>query len=346
MTTSPHRPQPERSPLQAPDRLQRWFRGHYDRAADTALEVVAEPGADLSALAASGLLDADGVVFAEPGTADGLPVPAVPVEGSVLNCGDDLVVADELHIQVFDYVSLGFVALVGCTVVRITGEDDLESFLADADAAVTGDGLPQWLVHPSVVLADTPALAGAAPSGVARLYVAENGMVRTAPGGADLAPLADGAAAVRAAAAARTADPALDGVLPAGALERARAERPWLPRYLRALDAARTLSTVAAGPVRISGFGMRLCPGVPAEPVESTDLPLIARAEDGTCFLLYPDSGRTFKVSQDVALLAEAKMVCGDEREAHTVAAAALGIDVDAVRGSYSRLTLPEMSAA
>ncbi|MGA5142232.1 daptide biosynthesis RiPP recognition protein [Streptomyces azureus] len=346
MTTTPLRPQPERSPLQATVHLERWLRGHYDAVSDTAFEVVAEAGADLPALAASGLLDADGVIFAEPGVADSLPVPAVALEGSVLNCGDDLVVGGEFHIQVFDYVALGFVALVGPTVVRITGEDDLTAFLADADLAVSDGSLPQWLLNPGVVLADAPALAGMAPTGVARLYVTADGMVRTAPGGADLAPLRDGAAAIRAAVATHATDPSLDGVLPSRTLERARAERPWLPRYLQALDAVRALSRVAGGPVRISGFGMRLCPQAPAEPVESAALPLIARADDGTCFLLYPNGGRAFKVGQDVAILVEAKIACGDQRQADAVAAAALGVGADEVPGLYSRLRLPEMRAA
>jgi hypothetical protein len=345
MTTTPLRPRPEIAPAEAVNRLHRWFTGSYGEAHDAAMEVVAEPGADLPALAASGLLDTEALLFAEPGAAAGFPVPSVSLDGSVLNCGDELTVMDELFIQVYDYISLGFIAVVGPTVLRITGEDDLAAFLAEADQAASGGGLPSWLVHPSVTLADVPALSGAAQAGLARLYVTADGMVRTAPGGADLARLADGAAAVRTALAAHAADPSLNGVLPPGLLGRAHAERPWLARYLRALDAARSLQRVVPAPIQISGFGMRLCPQVPNEPLESADDPMIALAGDGTCYLLC-QGRRVFKLGTDAAKLVEAKLACTDPRQADEVAASALGVRVDDLPGLYSRLPLPEVSAA
>ncbi|WP_051837632.1 daptide biosynthesis RiPP recognition protein [Streptomyces sp. NRRL WC-3742] len=321
-------------------RLQRWVSGCYPGPRDTALEIVAEPGADLGPLLGSGLVTEDTWIFADRDTAAGLadatPATVIPTDGSFRYSGDEIVLADEIYIQVFDYSSIGFLTVAGPTVVRITGDEDLAAFLADADRAVAEGVFPEQLAHPSVQLADLTALAASEVlGGVSRLHLDVDGTLRTGPG----AP---------AGAEAPEAVAALDGVLTPGLLAEAHAERPWLARYVRALDAVRRLNSRRPGSVQVSGFGVRFCDGLPAGPVEDVDAPL-AVAVDGRPHLLLGAELRMFRVNREAAVVFDAYNAVAPE-EAEQLAAQALGLLPEAVRQLHTavteRLGLPTGGAA
>ncbi|MFJ6216959.1 daptide biosynthesis RiPP recognition protein [Streptomyces sp. NPDC092296] len=312
-------------------RLQRWVSGCYPSRSETALDVVAEPGADLTALFASGLVTEDTWIYADPESAAAFPTAAtvVPTEGSFRYSGDEIVLADEVFIQVFDYSSIGFLTVAGPTVVRITNDDDLAAFLDDADRAAAEGAFPEQLVHPSVQLADLPALAGSTfESGVARLYVAEDGTLRTGPAGVVLPgggrePQSGGV---------------LDGALTPGLLAQAHRERPWLARYVRVLDALRRLSARHPhGSVQVSGFGFRLCPGLAPAVVEDTDATLLVVVA-GQPYLLVGDELKMYRVGREAAVVYEAYQAVEPEQAAR-LAAEALGLDTEVVRGLYAQLS-------
>ncbi|GAA2105512.1 hypothetical protein GCM10009759_42690 [Kitasatospora saccharophila] len=321
MTTLDAGPTPELL-AEAALRLQRWVSGCYPEPLPTALEIVVAPGADPAPLLASGLVTADTWIFADRDAAAVLAgataATVVPTDGGFAFSGDEVALADEIFIQVFDYSSIGFLTVAGPTVVRITGDEDLAAFLADADRAAADGGFPEQLTHPAVQLADLPALAGAPTgSGCARLQLAGDGTLSSGP-------------AAPAGAEAPASGQALDGVLTPGLLPAAHAERPWLARYVRALDAVRRLNARRPGSIRVAGFGHRFCPDLPTVPVEDVDAPLLV-AIDGQPHALLGAELKMFRINAEAAVVLDAHQVL-EPAAAEEHAARALGLEPGLVR--------------
>ncbi|MFF3110445.1 daptide biosynthesis RiPP recognition protein [Kitasatospora sp. NPDC057904] len=303
------------------DRLCEWFAG--DTAPDRRNPggVLVEPGGDVDPVLAAGLVAPGAWLFAEDADGGGTGVPGISVGGGLAHPGDELSVADEVYVQTFDYCSLPYLSIAGPTVVRITGEADHAAFLADADRAAHGGVWAAALGHSSVHPADIGALAAPARRpGTGRLYVTTDGTVRTGIGGSDLARVEDGAEAVAMALAAHGGDPTLDGVLERSVLLAGAASRPWLGRYLRALDVRRRLAGRFGGEPTVSGFGVRLTPGLPTAPVEAVDAPLITE-HDGTCYAGPADGSRLFRLGRDSARLLEVFAVLDEAEQAAAEAA-------------------------
>ncbi|MFE9373209.1 daptide biosynthesis RiPP recognition protein [Streptomyces sp. NPDC006711] len=288
-------------------RLSSWFAGEEGAPAAAAHSILVQSGGDVRAVLNAGLAASGAHVFSDaPSCAvEGADIQHVTVEGEVELSGDELIVSGNLYVQVFDYGSLPYLSVAGPTVVRMTCPEDYEAFLADADRAVREGDWAEGLAHPSVQLADVRTLA--APdqdTGLGRLYITSDGQVRTGIGGAGLGAVGAGATAVQAALDTYAGDPSLDSVVPRQLLSAGAAERPWLGRYVRALDVRRRLARKHGTDIRVSGFGGRFTPELPSRPVEAADQPLLLEIS-GDTYAVRAGDCRLFRMGRGSARLLE-----------------------------------------
>ncbi|MFB1048016.1 daptide biosynthesis RiPP recognition protein [Streptomyces chrestomyceticus] len=276
--------------------------------------VVIQPGGDTATATAAGLVDSDTWLFSEhePPLSCGGAVH-VPIAGGLELPGDELIVADDIYIQILDYSSLAYLSVAGPTAVRITCLEDLQAFLADADRAMCSGDWSEQLAHPSVQLADQAALAdpGGRPS-PQRVYVTAEGQVRTGIGGTDLAHIDAGAEAVAAALDSQETDSSLDAMIPHERLAQAAADRPWLARYLQALETRRRLTRRYGCGIAVSGFGTRFQPGLPKQPAEGAEAPLLLQLARDT-YAVRTQDDRLFRLGRDAARLLEVFAVLPEE---------------------------------
>lgn len=251
-------------------------------------------------------------------------------EGALAEPGDESLVADELYVYTQDYLATPFLAVAGPTIVRISNEQDYEAFLQDADLAHEKGVFVEQLVNPAVFLADQCALGTTHSCAAVRLYVTADGDVRTAPGGPVLGTLESNAEELVRASATSDAegDVCLNAVIKAQTLDRARAQRPWLSRYLRAIDVLRGLRANGRAGFQVSGFGRRLVEGLPAELSEANDSPLLLWNDDEylICDALQE---RVFQLGSDAAKIIELLLVTGSSERACELATQHLSLDHD-----------------
>ncbi|MEV7024528.1 daptide biosynthesis RiPP recognition protein [Kitasatospora sp. NPDC093558] len=298
-------------------RLCAWFAGGGAVGGPSSQDVLVEPGGDPSAVVSAGLLAPGAWLFAADAPGSHPEVFQVAIDGGLEHPGDELVVADELCVQILCYCSLPRLSIAGPTVVRIACAEDHAAFLADADRAAYDGVWAAALAHIAVQLADVGTLAAPDRSPDAgRLYVTADGMVRTGVGGSDLARVEDGADAVAAALAAQGGDPALDAAVERSALLTGAALRPWLGRYLQAVEVRRRLG----GDTAVSGFGMRFTPGLPTAPVDDPTAPILIE-HAGTAYAVGLDGSRLFRLERDAARLLEVYAVLSGDGHATAEAA-------------------------
>ncbi|SFK92348.1 MULTISPECIES: daptide biosynthesis RiPP recognition protein [Amycolatopsis] len=292
-----------------------------------------------------GLRGAEGVVFSpgDPGTEEGV----LGYEGGLAEPGDEFLAADTLFVYTQDYLATPFLAVAGPTIVRIGSAADYSGFLEDADLARAKGTFVEQLLHPGVFLADQCALGSAHPCpGTYRLHVSASGEVRTAPGGRVLGtvtsqvPFDAGD------------EPCLAEVVEPEVLRRERARRPWLSRYLRAVEVLRDLRAAGRHGYTVSGFGHRLTPGLPVELDEPADAPLLLWNDEEhlVCDLVRE---RVFRVGADAAKLVELLLTGGSPARACELAATHLGLDaattadaLDVLTGKLAGTALPVTGAA
>ncbi|MFD6528721.1 daptide biosynthesis RiPP recognition protein [Streptomyces sp. NPDC060184] len=265
----------------------------------------------------------------------------VGFEGSLSEPGGDASIGGALFLQVQDYGTSPYMSLLGTTLVRVAGETDFEAFLADADRARLEGEFAAFAVSPAVQLADLPAL-GSGETGDGprtRLWVAADGGVCVSPLGARLGTVGDSAAALDARWAALTADDTTGAALclttavPEDARVSDIAERPWLARYMAALDVLRDLHVHGVTDVRVSGFGGRL-----VDTLEQVDAPRDAddpRAPflawtPEAAYVRVPGLDRTFRLGRPAAQVAERLLVHGSAGAALEHARAEAGPDAPA----------------
>ncbi len=160
--------------------------------------VVADP-AHLADLLDTDLVGDNTVVLAPEGHgAD--PSRVVGFAGTLDEPNAEMSIGYDFFLQTQDYATSPFMSVLGPTLVRVTGPDDLELFLADADRAREEGVFPDIAVVPAVRIADLPGL-GAGP-GVdgpqLRLYVNAEGEISTSIGGCSLGRVGDTLASLRA----------------------------------------------------------------------------------------------------------------------------------------------------
>ncbi|MFI5493508.1 daptide biosynthesis RiPP recognition protein [Actinoplanes sp. NPDC051859] len=274
----------------------------------------------LQAVLESGIAGADTVILA-PG-ADDEATGVVGYAGSLSEPGADLAVGDDFFLQIQDYASSRFMSVLGPTLLRITCGDDLDAFLADADTAFTSGVFPDFAITPPVRITDLPALgAGPAEGGpMLRLYVGPDGGISTSPGGVPLAqvgaPLDEIVAAWEQANAASDAPCAvsLGAVVPEEERSAALLSRPFIGRYLVALEALRMMTANEVTGVRVSGFGGRLNPdlGVRTDACDFRDpqLPMVLWTDDQA--YVYDTAGRVFAMDRQSAMAVECLIASGD----------------------------------
>lgn len=315
--------------------LMSWGTGRGDivraDARDRSATVVLDDAGHLDLLLGSDLVGAGTMVFCPSDVAvpsggqsgsSGAGPTIVGYQGSAREPDGDLSIDDEFFLQIQDYATSEYMSVIGATLVRITGEDDFEAFLADADRASGQGRFAAFLTEPAVQLADLAALGGPARSDGphTRLHVGPDGDVSISTGGCRLGGLGDSLALIEAqwarvnGASVHPCAVAIGAIVPEEVRTAALRDRPWLGRYLGALDAVRELHARGIADVRVSGFGERLAAGAAdaAQPLDLTDasLPLLLWCSDAA-YLHSPGAGRTFLLDPTVGAVAEAVLVHG-----------------------------------
>ncbi|MGY0018367.1 daptide biosynthesis RiPP recognition protein [Streptomyces sp. YJ-C3] len=304
--------------------------------------VVVESDAHLAAVLASDLVGPGSAVFAPGAPADAAADRRVALvmgyEGSLGEPGGDLVLEDDdtFYLQTQDYGTSAYMSVIGATLVRVMEDGDFEAFLTDADAAFSEGTFPSFVTDPAVQLTDVAALgADLADDGPrTRLYVRADGSISTGPGGLELARIDDGPHLFGAvterwekanALSALPCAAALADVVDDGIRVRELAGRPWIGRYLKAIEAVRELRARGESQIRVSGFGGRLAP-VPAESpepvvgchdVDDAAVPLLLWTDDAA---FVRAEGRTFRISRTAGEAVEALLVRGSLDAASAVA--------------------------
>lgn len=251
--------------------------------------------------------------------------------GAFREPGDEMTV-DERHVfELQDYLALPFVSIVGPTVVRHGSEEGVAAFLGDADTARESGVFVDQLLS-SAVLSDSHASlvsVGSATDSLVRVHVTTDGEYRDGPDGLLLGVVGDERADIEASAAegarrgrafARIVDPRT--------LEADLDDRPWLERYLAALDVLRQWDGALPRPA-ISGFGGHLVPaldeGGAFPSAASADAPFLLTADGEEYILADPSTGRRFRLGVDAARVAECLIATADETAASALLAAELG---------------------
>ncbi|WP_216822640.1 daptide biosynthesis RiPP recognition protein [Microbacterium foliorum] len=200
--------------------------------------------------------------------------------GQLLDVGDELFINGR-SVELQDYLSAGFVEIVGPTAVRFFDEAGWRAFFDDADLARQTGVFPAPLVDPRVVLADRNALdaerASAAPLAV-RLDA--DGAIGLGMQGIILGHTDDlGSAINRLVSRAE----AFTAAVPAAVVDDDLVSRPWLPRYLRAAELIKMLR-IATGAIEIDGFGWSHVTDerADAEPLSSD--PFLVNGSEGILF--------------------------------------------------------------
>lgn len=265
---------------------------------------------------------------------------------------DDLVFSSRTRgtslVQSREYVATPFFEIDGPTIIRITDAQDYEAFLDDADLARAEGIFVEQLLNPAVILADQCGLGTTHPCILLqRLHVSESGEVRTAPGGDVLGTVGSTMDELCASVELLciNGDVCLNGVISPWTLDNARAQRPWLSRYLRTLDMLVGLRVAGRRGYRVSGFGGRLTEDLPEHLVEANDAPLLLW-NDHEHLLCDTWTGQLFLLGPDAARLAELLLVTGSVERAGELAAATLRADRSVARavieGRLAGLTTPE----
>ncbi len=316
--------------------------------AQASATVVVESDAHLGAVLASDLVGPGSAVFAPgvPADADGRGVFVMGYEGTLGEPGGDLVLEDEdsFFLQTQDYGTSAYMSVIGATLVRVMEDGDFEVFLADADTAY-GDGtFASFVTDPAVQLADVAALGGGheGDGPCTRLYVRADGIIRSGPSGLELGRVDGGphlfGSVTEQWHKANTLS-ALPGAAALGAVVvddvrvRELSARPWIGRYLAAIEAVRELRARGESEIRVSGFGGCLTAalagfGVPGADRRDAAVPLLLWTDDATFLRAH---GRTFRMSRAAGEAVEALLVCGSSTAASAYADRAL-VD-EAVRG-------------
>lgn len=253
--------------------LESWLTGlPVGRWAGASRTVVVEAAELLPALRESGLVDERTLVLRAAGNraAGQGNDPENTFSGS-FTAEDDVAFDDGYRLQIRQYGLAPFLCLDAPTVLQLRDEDDVSSYLRDADAAWHSGVFAEHMTHPNGVVCNLSGLGGsprhAGPAH--RLFVTVDAVVRTSPTGRDLGRADEPLAALhqrwwQANLASGWPDAScLDRVIPDRDRVEALRERPWIRRYVLAVGAFRRIRTQSRLPSRVSGFAGRITPGLP-----------------------------------------------------------------------------------
>ena len=259
--------------------------------------VVADP-AHLADLLDTDLVGDNTVVLAPEGHgAD--PSRVVGFAGTLDEPNAEMSIGYDFFLQTQDYATSPFMSVLGPTLVRVTGPDDLELFLADADRA--REERSPHRRPPRAGSRPGSRRSSATPLRQRRrrnLHLDRWLQPRTCRRHARL-PASELGPAQR--GKHRT---------------RELLARPWLGRYLAAVDGLRMLATREIVGLRVSGFGQRLNPALDHHPDSADAATPLLFWNDESGYVYEPASGRTFQVNLAAATAVEALLVTGSAEQA------------------------------
>lgn len=259
----------------------------------------------------------------------------VPVSGSFDAAGEELLVDGTLSLEIQDYVAIPFVNLVGVTVVRITTEEDWQAFFDDAEEAIRSGHFVRQLTEVNAVLAERQLLSGATKDNLllARLHITWDGSIKTGSYGTKIGKVGDSLPDIRVRAISLSPESAVASVYYPWDIQDSLAAKPWIPRYLAALDAWKFISREDRAETRLVGFGVSLYGATLSDGLPSRSAPFILKkASEHT--LLDTSTGRLFKIGTDAAVIIEAVSNMRDIKAAATVVAPALKISAGVAEGA------------
>lgn len=251
----------------------------------------------------------------------------VPVTGSFDVAGEELLVDGTLSLEIQDYVAIPFVNLVGVTVVRITTKEDWQAFFDDAEEACRTGHFVQQLTEVNAVLAERGLLSGAPKDNLllARLHITWGGSVLSGPYGTKIGTVGDALADLRIRSIALRPESAVAAAYYPWDIYESLAAKPWIARYLAALDAWKFVAREDRAATRLVGFGASLYGAALRDGLPSAHAPFILkRGNDHT--LLDAQTGRLFKIGPDAAAIIEAVSNLRDVRVAAIAAAPAIKV--------------------
>lgn len=251
----------------------------------------------------------------------------IPVAGTFDVAGEELLVDGSLSLEIQDYVAIPFVNLVGVTVVRITTKEDWQSFFDDAEEACrSGHFVPQ-LTEVNAVLAERGLLSGVRNLNLARLHITWDGSILSGPYGTKIGRVGDSLTDLRIRSIALRPESAVAGVYFPWDLFDSLAAKPWIPRYLAALDAWKFIPHEDRAGTKLIGFGASVYGAALHEGLPQADAPFIVKR--GTEYsLLDTSSGRRFTIGPDAAAIVEAISNLGDVDAASKVVASVLRVSL------------------
>lgn len=259
----------------------------------------------------------------------------VPVSGSFDAAGEELLVDGTLSLEIQDYVAIPFVNLVGVTLVRITTEEDWQAFFDDAEEAFRSGHFVQQLIEVNAVLAERRLLSGAAKDNLllTRLHITWDGSVRTGPYGTKIGKVGDSLPDIRVRALSLRPESAVAAVHYPDDIQESLESKPWIPRYLAALDAWKFIPREDRATTSLVGFGVSLYGATLRDDVPSASAPFILkRAAEHT--LLDTKTGRLFTIGTDAAAIIEAVSNERDIKVAARVVAPALKVSAGVAEGA------------
>lgn len=259
----------------------------------------------------------------------------VPVTGTFNAAGEELLVDGTLSLEIQDYVAIPFVNLVGVTVVRITTEEDWQAFFDDAEEAIRSGNFVQQLTEVNAVLAERGLLSGAVRDNrlLTRLHITWDGSVRTGPYGTKIGRVGDSLPDIRVRGLSLRPESAVASVFYPWDIQDSLEAKPWIPRYLAALDAWKFIPREDRINTSLVGFGTSFYGATLEDGLPPADAPFILKsAAEQT--LLDTKTGRLFKLGTDAAAIIEAVSNVGDIKAAARAVAPALKVSAGVAEGA------------
>ncbi|PRB11779.1 daptide biosynthesis RiPP recognition protein [Microbacterium sp. MYb62] len=277
------------------------------------------------------------VVFAPTGSALHRDPRVVGYDGRFREPGDEMMLGDRRSYELQDYVAAPFITILAPTVIRQGRAEGVAAFLGDADMARDSGVFVDQLLSNAVLLDSIASFLGADPAGdsLVRVHMTRDGEYRDGPDGLLLGVTGD----ERADLEARALEEAGRGrafacIVDCGMLEADLDDRPWLARYVGALDLLRHWDGVPSRPA-ISGFGGHLVRALEDLPAlagaVSADAPYLLTGDGEEYVLIDAARGRRFRLGIDAARAAECLIATADEAAASALLAAETGQRVGSV---------------
>ncbi|MDF2507475.1 MAG: hypothetical protein K0Q52_1334 [Microbacterium sp.] len=248
-------------------------------------------------------------------------------DGSFREPGDEITLDGRHAFELQDYLAAPFLSIVGLTIVRQGSASGLAAFLSDADTARESGFFVDQLLSGLVLLDSRTSFVHADEADLVRVHVTASGEYRDGPDGLLLGSVGDERADVEATAAEGTGrGRAFARIVDPRVLEADLDDRPWLARYVAALDLLRQWDGALTRPA-ISGFGGHLVRALDegTAAAVASEAPFLVTGDGEDFILVDPVSLRRFRLGVDAARAAECLMATGDEAAASVMLATELG---------------------